>query len=801
MDELILTITNFAKVDRPRGGKRERITWEKLRDRLASTKRTKETIAEYLALPGAKQTEIKDVGGFVGGTFKDNYRSKHTVEGRRLLTIDVDNGRLSGAWETVKLLEVEACMYTTHKHTHENHRYRIVILLSRTVDGSEYTAISKHIAELAGVEDFDDTTHQADREMFYPSTSIDGEFKHDISKGEALDVDTTLNEIRATGEAVGAITEAGNTKAEQDPAEKGGVIGAFCSVYSIGEAITEFIPEVYAPGSRDNKYTYTGGTTADGLVLYQKDGRDVWAHSFHQSDPAGGADAKSLNAFDLVRIHKFGDGAESLNKMLDFALRLPEVKALVDEEEREKALEDYEGMGEREGDPLALLLEQIEWEGDRKDMTGKKEKWIVKVIRQILKTAKANSWQMCAQKGFIYVYTGKYWKPVQTEEAKRFLSQAAVKMGAKDGEYHKNQVELLEQFLVSAYLPAPVRDEKTVLINVDNGTLEIVDGVPHLREHRAEDFITYVLPFCYNPDAKCALFDKYLLRVLPDESLRAVLCEFVGYIFTQSLKLETALILYGDGGNGKSVLFEVITRMLGKENVSTFGLDSLTDSTGYSRAQLVNKLLNFSSEISARMDSGIFKKLVSGEGVEARVLYQMPFEVENKAKLIFNCNELPNPKDQSYGIFRRLMPIPFNVRITDDEKDVDLHNKITENELSGVLNWALAGLARLLESRKFTRSKTVEDEINGYRLFLDNVRRFIQDNAYVPDKNKRIKLQELYGLYAIHCDDTGESKYKLTAAIFGKRLRNMGFEFTRIKGASWVYIKQETEADEYEERQ
>src|SRR5690606_17922094 len=151
--------------------------------------------------------------------------------------------------------------------------------------------------------------------------------------------------------------------------------------------------------------------------------------------------------------------------------------------------------------------------------------------------------------------------------------------------------------------------------------------------------------------------------------------EFLGYVFikhgSKRLKEEKALILYGNGANGKSVFFEVVSALLGTENTSNFSLESLTETNSYNRAMIANKLVNYGSEINGKLESSFFKQLVSGEPIEARLPYGQPFTMKQYAKLIFNCNELPKDVEHTNAYFRRFLIIPFDVTIPPQEQDKD----------------------------------------------------------------------------------------------------------------------------------
>ena len=300
--------------------------------------------------------------------------------------------------------------------------------------------------------------------------------------------------------------------------------------------------------------------------------------------------------------------------------------------------------------------------------------YVVYAVEEIINKATSNNWGMCVKNGFTYIYNGRFWQPLDDDSLKLFLSNAALKMGVPglEAKYHQFKDELCKQFFASANMPTPETPEGVTLINLQNGTFEITDASQELREQRREDFLKYQLPFSYDPDATCPLFDKYLKRVLPDEESRKVLAEYVGYIFTNGLKLEKVAILYGGGANGKSVFFDIMQALIGRDNICTYSLQSLTKVDSYERSSLANKLLNYATEINGKLEASIFKQLASGEPVQARQIYGQPFIMENYAKLMFNCNELPKEVENTEAFFRRFLIFPFTQTIPKAEQDPEL---------------------------------------------------------------------------------------------------------------------------------
>lgn len=253
---------------------------------------------------------------------------------------------------------------------------------------------------------------------------------------------------------------------------------------------------------------------------------------------------------------------------------------------------------------------------DEKDKI-KVRHYLITCIEEILKLAKNNKWGLCRNNEFTYIYNGEYWEALETEALKTFLGDAAGKMGVDEfsSKYFNFRDQLYKQFIALAALSKPNQQRETILINLKNGTFKVTPHALELKPFDQTDFMTYQLPFEYIEDAPSPKFSDYLDKVLPDKALQDILAEFLGYVFirTSTLKLEKALLLYGSGANGKSVLYEVVRKLFGEQNTSEYSLQSLTNENGYFRAMLANKLVNYASEINGKLGASIFKQLVSGE--------------------------------------------------------------------------------------------------------------------------------------------------------------------------------------------
>ena len=309
--------------------KNKDMSWEDFKAKCSQTIRTTETVAEYRKMSKPAQDNAKDVGGFVGGALKGGKRKNGFVEGRSLLTLDLDHA-VPGVWDAITMLfDFKCLMYSTHKHTPDAPRVRLIIPLSREVSAEEYAPISRMVAKDIGMEMVDDTCHEAARLMYWPSTSSDGEFLFESQDGPMLNPDVILARYKDwhdTSEWPMSSRQSEIVKRtiakQADPLGKEGMVGAFCRAYSIQEAIDTFIPDIYKPSAMEGRYDYIPADSSAGVVIYD----DKFAYSHHATDPACG---QLMNSFDVVRVHKFGP-LDDKAKLDTAPAKLPSYKAMVE---------------------------------------------------------------------------------------------------------------------------------------------------------------------------------------------------------------------------------------------------------------------------------------------------------------------------------------------------------------------------------------------------------------------------------------------------------------------------------------
>lgn len=446
--------------------------------------------------------------------------------------------------------------------------------------------------------------------------------------------------------------------------------------------------------------------------------------------------------------------------------------------------------------------------------------YIVCCIHYIIEKCTELNYPFARIQDKVYLYNGCYWLELNSFQIESFLSRACLKMGMDtiSVKHFSFKEKLIKQFKSDVKRVVEVQRQEEVLINLQNGTFHISSEGFCRQDFKPENYLTYQLPFEYDNTSKAPLFNKYLNEVLPDEEKQNILAEYVGYIFARHLKLEKTLLLYGTGSNGKSVFFEVLQALLGRNNVSNFDLESLTDKQGYSRAEIANKLLNYSSEISKRLNQAKFKALVSGEPVEARSPYGKPFILYDYARLLFNCNMLPTDIEQTDAFFRRFLIVHFDVKITSEQKDIQLANKIIKNELSGVFNWVLRGLNRILTKNEFSYCESSEHLLHVYRQESDSVRLFLSDqdegylktdkesinssmkrfmpgesqNSDVVIENQKIKTLGLYDEYKSYCLERGLRP--LSYPKFLKRIEASGVQTQKTRDGKVAFLTKRIDA-------
>lgn len=516
--------------------------WSEIIAKCADPRRTSETVREYMRMDREEQSSIKDVGGFVGGYLANGIRKTTNVLYRTLVTLDIDYGTQE-VWDDFTLnFGCAALLYSTHKHTPEKPRMRLVLPADRQMTPAEYEPVCRYWTARLGIEMFDHTTYQLARLFYWGSVSRDGEYLFEYQDGPAFSVDDVLATYRnpldvsewAMSSREGTVL-AREIKKAGDPTEKPGLIGAFCRAYSIEEAIETFLPEVYERTAMEGRYTYRSGSVAGGCVTYE----GKYAYSHHETDPAS---MRLCNAFDLVRIHLFGLQDEgscttdvtrlpSYAKMQEFAASDKRVRVLLTSERLAEAGSDFAGI-EAAGDGAGEEGDSTDWmEGldyDKKGALKSTAKNIIAILENDPALA-GHLWHDLFS-GFDLVKGGLPWDSGAVQWGNRDDANLRIYLEERYGISGKDKIKDAKDAVLTKHRIHPIREYLNGLV---------WDGTPRLERL----IIDYA-----------GAEDTPLNRAMTRKHFTAA----VARVMNPGCKYDYCLIVAGPEGMGKSTLFSIM---------------------------------------------------------------------------------------------------------------------------------------------------------------------------------------------------------------------------------------------------
>lgn len=638
--------------------KNREMLWSDLAKKLSNTIYTDETYEEYRKSPKSVQDDIKDVGGFVGGTLKGGRRKTEAVTWRQLITLDADFVK-GDFWSSVEMMFDFGCLaYSTHSHTPENPRIRLVIPLSRPVTPEEYQAISRRLAADIGIDFFDDTTYQAQRLMYWPSTSSDAEYIFEMQDESWISPDDVLARYSdwkdpSLWPESSRVKQSRERLADKqgDPYEKPGLIGAFNRTYSIVDVIDEYLYNVYKRED-DGRYTYMEGSTSGGLVLYD----DKFAYSHHGTDPVSGL---LVNAFDLVRIHWFGVRDEDAAEGTPIN-RLPSMQEMTLQAGKDVNVKQL--LGEEQLEQAGMVFDVVEGAADSrewlKDLERHHKTGTILSTRNNIVLVLENDPNL---KGKI-AYNEFSHRPVILEDLPWEHAKAGDLWGDDD------EAALLH-YLENVYKidsVGKVRDALGVIMkrHRHHPIKEYLNGLEWDGKKRLE---TLLIDYLGVEDSK---FDRTVTR----KALTAA----VARIFRPGVKFDYMLTLVGPQGAGKSLLLD----KLGQEWFS----DSLTTVQGKEAyEQLQGVWIIEMSELTAtrKADNEAIKQFLSKREDIFRVAYGRQISVfPRQCIFIGTTNDQDFLKDRTGN--RRFWP----VTVDESRRNQGMIKELTKEDVSQI--WAEA---------------------------------------------------------------------------------------------------------------
>ena len=573
------------------------MSYEEFISCLSKTKYTAETMAQFKKLSKGKQDDIKDVGGFVLGKLKGGRRKKDCVIFRSAITLDMDYGTPGILDELELFFDMKMVVYSTHKHMPEKPRLRVIIFLTRDVTPDEYGAVSRMLASDIGIELFDDSTYEPSRMMYWPSTSSDGEYVFREIDGALVDPDTVLlrykdwHDVSAwpVSNRQSTVVQKSMTK-QADPLKKDGLIGAFNRTYSVTQAIEKFLPDVYRPSKAiHGRYDYIPADSAAGVVIYD----DLFAYSHHATDPCCG---KLLSAFDVVRLHKFGELDEKAKEgtvpgklpsfiaMQDFVLQDEEAKATLMREKQEQAAEEF-------------TSEDMDWQSRLElDRRGN----IIDNIRNV---------------GLITKYDENFKNVVYNEFKDTLdvigpLPWEQVKQGWNDTDFANAKMYFGSKYGI--WSPAKFKDAILATASSER------------RYHPIKEYFDS-LTWDGTPRVDTLLIDYFGADDTPYTRavIRKTLVAAVARIYKPGTKFDSILVLNGPQGVGKSTFFAI----LGKEWFSdSLSISDMKDKTASEK--LINNWILEISEMSGirKTEVEVVKSFVSRQDDKFRQAYGVNVE-------------------------------------------------------------------------------------------------------------------------------------------------------------------------------
>lgn len=288
-------------------------------------------------------------------------------------------------------------------------------------------------------------------------------------------------------------------------------------------------------------------------------------------------------------------------------------------------------------------------------------------------------------------------------------------------------------------------------LNVLNGILDISTG--ELEPHTPDFLSPIQINAAWQPGVECPHIDRFVQKVFPSDA-GELFYQLAGLYALPDTRYQKAVMLLGSGSNGKSVALALLQEFLGHRNVSALPLHELAENP-YAAAELQDKLLNLCSDLPDRAfrDTALFKRVVDGRlsTIHARRRYGKPFSFSPFARLIFSANRVPESADASYGYLRRWLIVPFDARISEDDQDPFLLRKLTTpDELSGLLNHAVAAYRHLLNRGRLIESPSMKTAKAQFNNFSDPTRLFL-DEQVEQDDQARIYRTDLYTAYKKWC--------------------------------------------------
>lgn len=518
-----------------------RYTWEDFLERLNRDIRSTETMRDFDRLDRTARANLKDIGGYMAGELSGARRLKSAVLSRSMITLDVDYADSFFPVEfDARFPGVAAVIYNTRSDREKSRRFRVVIPFAEEVqDAAQYEAAARKMAELLGIDLFDPTTFQAERMMYWQSLSSDQPKVFEVFEGEPISAEYLLSlygnneewrDIRnwAFKSDQEKETRAIVSKAmAQNPREKAGLVGAFCRAYSVPAAIEKYLSDVYEIAPGNDRYTYKAGHSVGGMIVFD----DLFCFSYHSTDPI--ADGHAYNAYDLVRVHKFGhlgkeDSTKEMNKLV-----CADKECVKDMVTPDANLDDFDDYGDAVKSDSAKEVTELVW-----DLDGKGNK-------QVTVNNFVNAFKSDPLLNGLLAYD-------MLKETIVFTRPSFTAKGSKKGDLVndtdisiiKGRIERMHGIYNDAKLNDAIEQ-----VSSDNAFHPIKMYLESLTWDRVPRIDTFLVEYMGAED-----------NAYTREAFRKMLLAAVTRIYEPGRKFDTALVFYSEQGVGKSTLIQRLSK-------------------------------------------------------------------------------------------------------------------------------------------------------------------------------------------------------------------------------------------------
>lgn len=370
-------------------------------------------------------------------------------------------------------------------------------------------------------------------------------------------------------------------------------------------------------------------------------------------------------------------------------------------------------------------------------------------------------------RGHFLRYDGRIFRVLPDEELKADITQyfqdTSHRTRLKTTFVNEVVQQLISMGLIPGHIDLPARylggtwvSESGVIV-LQNGMIDLANlkrgAALELVPHTPALVSRVCLPYEYDDGADCPKWQMFLEQILPDEGSRLLLQEIFGYCLTYDLSQQKFFMFEGLGGNGKGVVTNILTRVLGSENVSALSLHRF--GAPHDLVVTLGKLVNITTELKAtdKVAEHILKQFTGNDAITFNPKYKDPFSAKPTAKIILSTNERPQFTDRSDGVWRRLIIVPFTVTIPEVQRNVNLEEELAD-ELSGILNWALQGAYSLYQAWRFHEPACSLEARTDFRKESNPAGLFLEEYCHA-DSHGQVSTSQLYRLYQEYCENNG----------------------------------------------